>query len=264
MQYITTCMVVTLKKNFNMDLQNKLINLHRSIYQRTDIESIIKDITELGAQVSTLSTTPERLFHMSSGLQVRWYKNGTCLIYKENTGMIYGVGLSSIDKVYVWYWNTEVGNELGGIGNTKFIPVAINSKYLSMMKMASELLSDEDLSDDSILSVAKKYTELPCTISGLLMSKVILPTEKGYRVNPKYLFERKIDSFTKYVTVDGLHSITDRNSIVLEDIKYEKEDVILFTKIGNKNIKVVVENGFKSMPTPLVVKETIEKFYNLK
>ena len=178
--------------------------------------------------------------------------------------MIYGVGLRSIDKVYVWYWNTEVGNELGGIGNTRFIPVAINSKYLSMMKMASELLPSEDLSDDSILSVAKKYSELPCTISGLLMSKVILPTEKGYRVNPKYLFERKIDSFTKYVTVDGLHSITDKKSIVLEDIKYEKEDVILFTKIGNKNIKVVVENGFKSMPTPLVVKETIEKFYNLK
>ena len=96
------------------------------------------------------------------------------------------------------------------------------------------------------------------------MSKVILPTEKGYRVNPKYLFERKIDSFTKYVTVDGLQNITDKKSIVLEDIKYEKEDVIFFTKIGNKNIKVVVENGFKSMPTPLVVKETIKKFYNLK
>lgn len=247
-----------------MDLQNKLINLHRSIYQRNDIESIIKDITQLGAQVSTLSTTPEKLYGMSSGLQVRWYKNGTCLIYKVSTGMIYGVGLASIDKVYVWYWNTEVGNELGGIGNTRFIPVAINSKYLSMMKMASELLPSEDLSDDSILSVAKKYTELPCTISGLLMSKVILPTEKGYKVNPKYLFERKIDSFTKYVTIDGLHNITDRKSIKLEDIEYSKEDVILYTQVGNKKVKVVIENGFKSMPTPLVVKETIEKFYKLK
>ena len=133
-----------------------------------------------------------------------------------------------------------------------------------MMKMASELLPNEDLSDDSILSVAKKYTELPCTISGLLMSKVILPTEKGYRVNPKYLFERKIDSFTKYVTVDGLQNITDRKSIVLEDIKYEKEDVILYTQIGNKKVKVIIENGFKAMPIPATVKEIIEKFYKLK
>lgn len=240
------------------------MNLHRSENPKSDIEEIVKDITQLGAQVSTIIVTKDRLSKISSKISGRLYKNGSLLLYSESTGLIYAVGLISGDRIYIWYWNMEVGNELGGVGNTKYIPVAISPRYLSMLQVASELKNKNDLSDEEILSVAGKYSELPLTISGLLMSKVIVLTEQGYKVHPKYIFERKIDSFTKYVTVDGLQNITDRKSIKLEDIEYSKEDIILYTQIGNKKVKVVIENGFKAMPTPLVVKETVEKFYKLK
>lgn len=250
-----------------MELQNTILKLSRATDPKAVIEQVLRAVGRAGGTISSVVVPVERAEALSGGIRMRDYKNGAVAFYYKNTGIVVGVGLhSGMDRITAWYWNTDLGSKLGGIGNTKFIPVTVSGKHRDMLSMATRLLQVPTLSTDVILGVAKEYPTLPTTIDGLLLSKVIVGSDSaGYSVNPKYILERKINSFTKYVTMDTLSRITDSKAIQLTDVQYSGDSAILFITIkNNTHYKVVVEGGLKSMPTPAVVKETLSKFYTLK
>ena len=250
-----------------MELQNTILKLSRATNPKAVIEQVLCLIGQAGGTISSVVVSVERAEALSGGIRMRDYKNGAVAFYYKNTGIVVGVGLhSGLGKITAWYWNADLGSKLGGIGNTKFIPVTVSSKHRDMLSVATRLLQVPTLSVDTILDVAKEYPTLPTTIDGLLLSKVIVGSDStGYSVNPKYILERKINSFTKYATMDTLSKITDSKAIQLTDVQYSGDSAILFITIkNNTHYKVVVEGGLKSMPTPAVVKETLSKFYTLK
>lgn len=250
-----------------MELQNTILKLSRATNPKAVIEQVLQAVGQAGGTISSVVVPVERASALSGDIRMRDYKNGAVAFYYKNTGIVVGVGLhSGMDRITAWYWNTDLGSKLGGIGNTKFIPVTVSGKHKDMLSMATRLLQVPTLSTDVILGVAKEYSTLPTTIDGLLLSKVIVGSDSaGYSVNPKYILERKINSFTKYVTMDTLSRITDSKAIQLTDVQYLGDSAILFITIkNNTHYKVVVEGGLKSMPTPAVIKETLSKFYTLK
>lgn len=250
-----------------MELQNTILKLSRATNPKVVIEQVLQAVGRAGGTISSVVVPVERAETLSGGIRMRDYKNGAIAFYYKNTGIVVGVGLrSGLDRITAWYWNADLGSKLGGIGNTKFIPVTVSSKHRDMLSVATRLLQVPTLSTDATLSVAKEYPTLPTTIDGLLLSKVIVGSDSaGYSVNPKYILERKINSFTKYATMDTLSRITGSKAIQLTDVQYSGDSAILFITIkNNTHYKVVVEGGLKSMPTPVVVKETLSKFYTLK
>ena len=250
-----------------MELQNTILKLSRATNPKVVIEQVLQAVGQAGGTISSVVVPVERAEALSGGIRMRDYKNGAVAFYYKNTGIVVGVGLhSGMGKITAWYWNADLGSKLGGIGNTKFIPVTISDKHRDRLSVATRLLQVPELNLDTILSIAKEYPTLPTTIDGLLLSKVIVGSDSaGYSVNPKYILERKINSYTKYATMDTLSKITDSTKIQLTDVQYSGDSVILFITIkNNTHYKVVVEDGFKSMPTPAVVKETLSKFYTLK
>ena len=250
-----------------MELQNTILKLSRATNPKAVIEQVLRAVGRAGGTISSVVVPVERAEALSGGIRMRDYKNGAVAFYYKNTGIVVGVGVhSGMDRITAWYWNADLGSKLGGIGNTKFIPVTVSGKHRDMLSVATRLLQVPTLSTDVILNVAKEYPTLPTTIDGLLLSKVIVGSDSaGYSVNPKYILERKINSFTKYVTMDTLSRITDSKAIQLTDVQYSGDSAILFITIkNNTHYKVVVEGGLKSMPTPAVVKETLSKFYTLK
>lgn len=250
-----------------MELQNTILKLSRATNPKAVIEQVLQAVGQAGGTISSVVVPVERAEALSGGIRMRDYKNGAVAFYYKNTGIVVGVGLhSGMDRITAWYWNADLGSKLGGIGNTKFIPVTVSGKHRDMLNVATRLLQVPELNVDAILSIAKEYPTLPTTIDGLLLSKVIVGSDSaGYSVNPKYILERKINSFTKYVTMDTLSKITDNKAIQLTDVQYSGDSVILFITIkNNTHYKVVVEGGLRSMPTPAVVKEILSKFYTLK
>lgn len=250
-----------------MELQNTILKLSRATNPKAVIEQVLRAVGRAGGTISSVVVPVERAEALSGGIRMRDYKNGAVAFYYKNTGIVVGVGLhSGMDRITAWYWNADLGSKLGGIGNTKFIPVTVSGKHRDMLSVATRLLQVPTLSTDVILDVAKEYSTLPTTIDGLLLSKVIVGSDSaGYSVNPKYILERKINSFTKYATMDTLSRITGSKAIQLTDVQYLGDSAILFITINNNtHYKVVVEGGLKSMPTPAVVKETLSKFYTLK
>lgn len=250
-----------------MELQNTILKLSRATNPKAVIEQVLRAVGQAGGTISSVVIPVERAEALSGGIRMRDYKNGAVAFYYKNTGIVVGVGVhSGIDRITAWYWNADLGSKLGGIGNTKFIPVTVSGKHRDMLSVATRLLQVPELSVDTILGVAKEYSTLPTTIDGLLLSKVIVGSDSaGYSVNPKYILERKINSFTKYATMDTLSKITDSTGILLTDVQYSGDSAILFITIkNNTHYKVVVEGGLKSMPTPATVKEVLSKFYTLK
>lgn len=250
-----------------MELQNTILKLSRATNPKAIIEQVLRAVGRAGGTISSVVVPVERAEALSGGIRMRDYKNGAVAFYYKNTGIVVGVGLhSGMDRITAWYWNADLGSKLGGIGNTKFIPVTVSGKHRDMLSVATRLLQVPTLNTDVILDVAKEYSTLPTTIDGLLLSKVIVGSDSaGYSVNPKYILERKINSFTKYATMDTLSRITSGKAIQLTDVQYLGDSAILFITIkNNTHYKVVVEGGLKSMPTPVVVKETLSKFYTLK